>query len=452
MIDGSVQTLDPVDVVVIGAGPGGASTAAFLARFGHSVRVLERRSLPRFHIGESLLPACMAIFERLGILERIRAQGYVDKFGAEFSFDFGYYVRVPFSLQGPGRHQQAFQVERAHFDRTFAECARDLGAVLTEQADVVDLLMEGDRVAGVRYTQAGRSYIAPARYVVDAGGRASKISRKYGLRTRVDRLKMVAIFRHFKGLNEANNPGVAGDIQVGAHRDGWVWAIPIWPDTISVGAVVPRDVLRGNDPELLLAAHAARIPRIRQRMAGATPVGELRVETDYCYYSDTIAGPGWLMVGDAACFFDPIFSGGVTLAMATGMEAAYTLDQILADPGRAPELQDRYSRFYKTGYDMYARLIYSYYDNGGILLPMLTSLGIDVQRDGVTDNKWIVRLFCGDFWSPDNEVNQILLAQPELDTFAPFDRVLECPFYRSQGPSAAGRFQDRLRQRQNHGV
>lgn len=427
-------TIDPaiteqVDVAVIGAGPGGSVAATRLAQLGHSVLTLERREFPRFHIGESLLPSCLVTLGKLGILDRVLAEGYVRKYGGEFSFDFGLHLRFPFSDQGPGRYPNAIQVERAHFDHTLLRCAREAGATVLEGASVNDLLIEDGRVTGVTYDHGGRRHTVRSSFVIDAGGRASKVARTFGLRKPIEKLRMVAVFRHFKGLKEANNPGFEGDIQVGAHKEGWVWAIPVWPDTISIGAVMPRDVLKDRDPEQVLTEHLSRAPRITQRATGTYPASEVRVETDYCYYADTITGPGWLMVGDAACFLDPIFSGGVTIATATGMRAADTVDRMLREPGSEAELGDAYSSFLKTGYDTYARLIYAHYRSRFSIIPTLIEIGAGVPDGDTSHHSEVIRLMCGDFWSKTNELANRLRERSDMDTFAPFAPDLQCPFY-----------------------
>jgi FADH2-dependent halogenase len=422
-----------VDVVVIGAGPGGSTTAAKLAQEGRSVLLLERRTHPRFHIGESMLPMMNAVAERLGVFDEIKAQGYVPKHGAEFSrATSGKYGRVPFTAQGPGRHHSTFQVERAHFDKTLAGFARKSGATLLESANVLELLREDGRVTGVRYDHDGHTRTVRAAYVVDAAGRASKVSQTFGLRKYVDRMRMVAVFQHYKGLDEKNNPGETGDIMIGSHEDGWLWAIPIWPDTISVGSVMKREVLRSGEPRELLAEHVGRLERIAQRITGAVPHGDIHVETDYCYYSDTITGPGWFMVGDSGCFFDPIFSGGTYLAMTTGYIAAETINETLAHPERGDELASRYADFYKTGYDQYARIIYAYYEGGYNVRHYLDSINDQLGGGNWYDNKWVVRQFCGDFWSEENLLNQALIRETQWDTFAPFERAWGCPFYGEQ--------------------
>jgi FADH2-dependent halogenase len=418
------------DVIVIGAGPGGSVAATRLAKLGHSVLVLERREFPRFHIGESLLPSLMVTLRKLGILETVLAEGWVRKPGGEFSFDFGLDLRFPFSDQGPGRFPNAIQVERARFDHVLMRCARDAGATVLEGANVTDLLIEDGRVTGVTYEHGGKQHTVRSSFVIDAGGRASKVARTFGLRKTIERLRNVAVFRHFNGLVEANNPGVEGDIMVGAHKDGWVWGIPIRPDTISIGAVMHRDVLKDRDPEEVLNEHLSRAKRVAQRAAGTSPASEVRVETDYCYYADTITGPGWLMVGDAACFLDPLFSGGVTLAATTGLRAADTVDRMLREPALETELGDAYSSFLKTGYDTYARLIYAHYRSQFSIITTLLEIGVEVLDDGTTTHHAeVIRLVSGDFWSKTNELGNRLRERSDMDTFAPFTPDLDCPFY-----------------------
>ncbi|MCQ4212400.1 NAD(P)/FAD-dependent oxidoreductase [Streptomyces longispororuber] len=421
---------ETADVVVIGAGPAGAVSAYMLAKQGHSVLLLEKEPNPRFHIGESLLPYMMGLFERIGLRDVVAAQGYVPKFGGEFidptekKFFEGVF-RADFTKQGEGRHDNAFQVQRQRFDRMLAEQAQAAGARLLLGANVGELLMDGDRMVGVRYEHDGEQHEVHASYVIDASGRSGRIAHRFGLRKTLEKLRMVAVYRHYTGLDESHNPGVEGDIQVGAHDDGWVWAIPLSKDSISVGTVMPRDVLRGSTPERLFEEHVARIPRITARLTGTEPAMDLKIETDYCYHSDTVTGPGWLMVGDAGCFGDPMFSGGVLVATATAVRAAETLGEALADPSAEERLLDRYANYFKTGYDTYIRLIHAYYD--GELVAMAADAARSTDRD--TLERYLIRLIGGDFWSEHNSVAAEMRRRKEWDTFEPFQRVYGCPSY-----------------------
>jgi flavin-dependent dehydrogenase len=421
--DTEPQYPDSVDVAIIGAGPAGAAAAARLAQAGRSVLVLERRRHPRFHIGESMLPHTMAVLDRLGALDLVQGQGYVVRQGTELIFADGEHRRAAFTDQGAGRYPETFQCERAHFDQLLVQHARNTGATVLEEAPVYDLLVEKNRVVGVKYQAGGQTRTVRARFVIDAGGRASKIAQTFDLRRQVQHLRNVAVYRHYTGLDEKYNPGYEGDTQIGGHEDGWVWAIPIWKDVLSVGAVMPQSVLRNGTAQELFAEHLSRVPQIAARMSGTEPRGELRIEADYNYYTENITGPGWFLVGDAACSADPVFSGGVHLALTTGMTAAERVAEILAEPHREAELQDSYSRFYKTGYDTYARLTYVYHESRYNLGKYLRSLGADAQ------GKWFTRMLSGDFWSDHNPISRLLRSNPNWDTFDAFRPVYGDPAY-----------------------
>ncbi|MFD7135488.1 NAD(P)/FAD-dependent oxidoreductase [Streptomyces sp. NPDC059894] len=419
-----------VDVLVIGGGPAGSISALTLAQRGHSVLLLEREEFPRFHIGESLLPYLAGLLEQLNIYDVVAAQGYVEKWGGEFidpteTRFFDAVFRADFSIQGDGRHDHIFQVERAKFDKMLLEQAEAAGATVLQGAEVFELLMDGDRMSGARYRRGGEKHEVRSRYVVDASGRAGKIAHKFGLRKKIDRLQMVGVFRHYTGYDEQNNLGAEGDIQIGVHDDGWVWAIPLDSDTISVGTVMPREVFRRSTPEAAFEEHRARVPRIVSRLKGTVPATNIKVETDYCYKSDTVAGNGWVMAGDAGCFGDPMFSGGVTVAAATGFKAGQAVSDALREPERAEEHIQHYSNFYKTGYDTYIRLIQGFYQ--GELLAVTADAARTTDRAVL--EKYMVRLMGGDFWSEHNPLCEEMRARSEWDTFEPFERTKGCPAY-----------------------
>lgn len=419
------QAQPDVDVVVIGGGPGGSAAAMRLAERGRSVLVLEQAQFPRFHIGESMLPYTVGLFDRLGILAAARGQGWVVKPGAEFTNDTGGFRRIDFGDQGEGRHAVTYQVERAGFDDFLLGQAGARGATVLQQAKVTEVVFDADgRATGVTYQAEGTERSVRARHVIDAGGRGSRIAKQLGLRRVNEKLRNVAIFRHYDGFDDANTPGVAGDIQIGGHDDGWLWAIPIAEDRISIGAVTPRDNLRSAEPGQLFDEHLARLPRINERLAGARPATELKVETDYTYYADTVTGPGWTLVGDSGCFVDPMFSGGVYLAMTTGVRAADTVDQLLERPEAAEQLQRDYAAFYKTGYDSYMRLVYVFYASRFDPIRMLRKAGFRLRGE-----PWLPRLISGDFWSSQNPIAAYLRTLSEWDTFAAFDFAYGCPIY-----------------------
>lgn len=353
------------DVIVIGGGPAGSTAATVLSRASKSVLVLERDRFPRFHIGESMLTYTAAVLEELGLDGELAVTDFPVKMGAEFCSTGQDAIRVDFQGQGEGRRLTTYQVERSAFDALLLNRAANYGAEVHYEAKVLSLVVQGDRVTGVTYDQDGEQRTVYAHRVLDASGRAGVIAKGHlNSRKVAQRLKMVALFRHFEGVDETTNPGYEGDIQVGGHADGWVWAIPIGPGKLSVGVVTQPDQLDGSaSRDKIFEQFVARIPRIRQRIAGPVTAGPIHAETNFSYYSDQLSGPGFLVVGDAGCFIDPIFSAGVYLAVCTGKRAAEltvrALDGELAEDVAAQD----YTRFAKTGYDSYFRLVYAFYDH-----------------------------------------------------------------------------------------
>lgn len=404
------------DAVVVGGGPGGTAYAITLQRRGFSVLLLERADFPRFHIGESMLTATADTLDHLGILEEMQARDYVVKRGVELTGDTGWVRRVDFATMGDGHREWTNQVERADLDKLLLDTAVESGVEVLQKAQVVGPIMTDGRVTGVTYRHGGAVHEVHSSWVADASGRAGVLAKKLGLRKTENVVRMAALFKHFSGLDEANNPGEEGDIQLCNHADGWVWAIPIRKDVISVGAVTPRALMReGTDPEALFDEHVARIPRVVERLRGTTPCRDLAVETDYCYYADELSGPGFFLIGDAACFTDPIFSAGVFLALIGGIRAAEQTSKILRGKVEEDEGRAYYEDFYKTGFETYHRLIRAFYDSNYLISDYLGPL----YAEGM-DQKWVTRTLNGDFWNPDNVLTNHMRAKSRWDLFERF--------------------------------
>jgi FAD-dependent halogenase len=335
------------DVIVAGGGPGGSTVAGLTAADGHRVLLLDKETFPRYQIGESLLPATVhGICALLGLREDIDRAGFVRKRGGTFRWGanpepWTFAFTASERMAGPTSY--AYQVERTRFDAMLLANAGRLGAEVRQGHRVLSTVREGGRVAGVRYTDdTGRERVATARFVVDASGHASRLHHDVGgEREYSPHFRNVALFGYFTGGRRMPEPN-AGNILCAAFEQGWFWYIPLSATLTSVGAVIraeAADRFRGG----LDAAYSdliAACPLVKDllrtaRRASDPPYDRLRVRKDYSYDRTALWCPGMALVGDAACFIDPVFSSGVHLATYSGLLAARSINSTLA--GLVPE-------------------------------------------------------------------------------------------------------------------
>jgi flavin-dependent dehydrogenase len=355
------------DAIVIGGGPGGSTVATSLSRAGRSVLVLEREKFPRFHVGESLLPFSLPIFDRLGVHEKVRAAGFQTKYGAYFWNESNGTTRpVDFADARNPNHPMAYQVKRADFDELLLRHSASCGAEVREETAVEDVLFEGGRAVGVRARRkGGEAEEIRARVVVDASGQGAMLSRKLGLRRFDPKLKRAALFAHYSDVvwPEGSRPG---DILLPIDQGVWYWIIPFSDGTCSVGGVFdPADVRlpEGVSAEAKYDALLARSPRVIRLLGGARRASGVHGVSDYSARSARLGGDGWALVGDAATFLDPVFSTGVFLAMATGERAAFAIDRALSRRGRV-DARD-FASYQRQSNRMFARFrkfVYNFYD------------------------------------------------------------------------------------------
>ena len=354
------------DVVVIGGGPGGSAAATMLARKGFGVLLLERERFPRDHVGESLLPASIPVLEELGVSERVREAAFLPKWGATMVWGrdktpWSWYFR-----ETSRNYPHSYQVWRPQFDEILLDNSRANGVDAREGCVVTDVLLEDGGARGVRWRSddAVEGEVS-ARFVVDASGQSALIGRKLQLRHWDDFFQNLAVYGYFQGSRRLPPPDET-NIFIESYAQGWLWNIPLHTGLASVGAVVDsgagrRELLR-HGPRGFLMRQIADAPHTAAMLADAKLSSGPFVVRDWSYLSERMAGDGYVLVGDAACFVDPLFSSGVHMALMSGVLAAAYVTTALKNPGMRDAAGRVYEELYRTEYDHFrelAKLFYS---------------------------------------------------------------------------------------------
>ena len=359
---------DQYDCIVVGGGPAGGCAAALIAEAGFSTMLVEREKMPRFHVGESLMPETYWTFERLGVLDKMRQSDFVKKVSVQFVNATGAESQPFFFKEhDPRECTQTWQVTRADFDQMLFDNAAEKGAECHDQTRVMDIVREENRVVGVTLRKAdGELREVRSQVLVDATGQQAFLANRLGLRVDNPELRKVAIWGYYRRARR--DPGEHGGATIILHtrdKSSWFWYIPLADDVTSIGVVGDRDyLLKGRgEPSEVFEDELVKCPALVERLMEAELTSEFRTAKEFSYSTKQNAGDGWVMVGDAWGFIDPIYSSGVYFALRSGELAA---DAIVAGLGNGDTTASQLSGWYEdfsAGTMWIRKLVDAYYNN-----------------------------------------------------------------------------------------
>jgi len=344
--------------------------AALVAGAGRRVTLFERIESPKFRIGESLMPGTYWTLERLGVLDRLKESAFPRKYSVQF-FSASGRGSAPFYFNEHDPHESAvtWQVLRSEFDPMLRENAKSHGAELVLGASVLDVTFDGDRATGVRVKLSdGTVKEFTARVIVDASGQSALISRKLKIVQTDPLLKKASIFAHFH--NGRRDPGVDEGETLILHTDdekSWFWYIPMPENRVSVGVVGDLERLfadRSLDAQAIFDQQLGKCKEVRERLADAEQTFPAKVTKDFSYLSTRLAGDGWILVGDAYGFLDPIYSSGLFLALKSGEMAADCIIDAFEANDFGGERLGSFRREFVAGMDAIRKLVYAFYTQG----------------------------------------------------------------------------------------
>lgn len=356
------------DVLIIGGGPAGASSAAILAEYGHRVLILEREKFPRYHIGESLIPFTFQPLERLGMIPKMRQTHFVKKYSVTFVHPEGQRSQPFYFFNRYDRETvaQTWQVLRSEFDQMMLDNAREKGAEVREETTVRDFIMEGDRVAGVIATdKQGCTHEVRAKITLDCTGKEAMSSNRRGWRMKDPYLNKIAVWTYYKGSKREPDLDEGATTVAYIPDKGWFWHIPQHNDMVSVGIVaegkyLTRDGVR--EPKQIFDRAVEENQWIKSHLAEGSQVGEYFVTSEYSRHSRYCAAPGLLLLGDALAFLDPVFSSGVMLALKCGVTAGEEVHRGLMADDLSPARFAQYGATIRQGVENMRKLVYAFYD------------------------------------------------------------------------------------------
>lgn len=356
-------------VIVIGGGPSGSTASTLIAQRGYRVTQFEREKFPRYHIGESLIPQTYWVMQRLNMLGKMKQSEFVKKYSVQFVGSSGR-LSEPFYFldHKPHESSQTWQVRRDVFDTRMLNNAKEHGVDVQEGVRVVEVIFEGSRAVGVRVQDesGGGERIERADVIVDASGQSSLIMGRQGLREWDPMLKKAAVWTYWEGAwrDTGRDEGATIVLQIQG-KQGWFWYIPLHDNIVSVGAVADYGYLFKNreskDFEAIYHEEVEKCPAVKQRISIGKRVEPYRAAKEYSYCSRQAAGDGWVLVGDAFGFLDPLYSSGVLLALKSGELAADAVCEGLAKGDTSGAQLGKWEADYVRGMQRMRSLVCAYY-------------------------------------------------------------------------------------------
>ncbi len=365
------MTTNNYDVIVMGGGPAGSTVASILEREGRSVVLFEKEVFPRHHIGESLMTDTYRTFQRMGLLEKLKESPFVRKYSVQFANHAGKESR-PFYFFEAVHHESAvtWQVTRAVFDQMLIEHAAEQGAAVHQGVRVTQVLFEGDKAVGVEVQMSdGSRQSFYAKVVVDATGQTAMLSNRFRWRVRDPKLKKAVLYSYFKGAHREPdlNGGATLVLRTPPGSGGWFWYIPLENDITSVGIVANPEYLlkdRGQDLAKIFQEEIEKCEPCHRRVAEGERVDKIYSILDYSYRSKQCAGNGFIIIGDAYGFLDPIYSSGVLLALKMAELAADAIHDSFSNDDFSAQRLGQFQSKLDRGIESMRKLVYAFYNEG----------------------------------------------------------------------------------------
>ncbi len=354
------------DCIVMGGGPAGTTVASLVAEAGYRTLLVEREKFPRFHVGESLMPETYGTFRRLGVLGRMKKSSFVRKVSVQFVSQSGQ-AASPFDFRrhDPHERSQTWQVERSRFDAMLMENAAEKGADCHDATRVDKVLFDDGRATGVSIrSAAGSTHGVSSRVVVDATGQSAHLATSLGLKQIDPHLKKAAVWTYYQ--HARREPGEHGGATVIFHapsKRAWFWFIPLSDDVTSIGVVSDNDYLlpARAKPGDVFTRQLGQCPALTDRLTDASRIGAVHVAREFSYHTSRSAGDGWVAVGDAWGFIDPIYSSGVYFAMKSGELAADGIIDGLCRGDTSESQLGKWDPGFAAGTQWIRKLVHAFY-------------------------------------------------------------------------------------------